>query len=226
MNTDELYEEFNLVFNNLGSNIAPGMDKYEIAVYLTKSQNIIEDTLYREFEHSEEARKKLSNMLVQVDLTASNNVNSHKLTADSTMFKLPEELKYIVNEKVKMKQSADKCIKGRFIEVQPCLHDEVDRIMKNPYRYNISRAIRLDTSVNGDKYSEIVSKDSNIDFYRVRYIKKCNPIILTDLTTGDFAGMNLSIDGQTAVSQASLDESLHRQIVEMAAKMAYNDYKS
>ena len=42
MNTDELYEEFNLIFNNLESNMAPGLDKYEISVYLTKSQNIIQ----------------------------------------------------------------------------------------------------------------------------------------------------------------------------------------
>lgn len=226
MNTDELYEEFNLVFNNLGSNIAPGLDKYEIGVYLTKSQDIVEDTLYREFEHSEEARKKLSNMIRQVDLTASTDVSSYKLTPDSTMFKLPQELKYIVNERIKMNQDANRCIRSRFVEIQPCLHDEVDRIMKNPYRYSIVKALRLDTSVNGEKYSEIISKDSNIDFYRVRYVKKCDPIILTDLTSGEFEGMNLSINGQTAVSQASLDESTHRQIVEMAARMAYADYKS
>ena len=226
MDVNELYQEFNLVFNNLGSNIAPGLDKYEISVYLTKSQDIVEDALYREFEHSEEARKKLSNMVVQVDRTASNDVSSHKLTSDSTMFKLPDDLRYIVNERIKMNQNADRCIRSKFVEIQPCLHDEVDRMMKNPYRYNMFKALRLDTSVNGEKYSEIVSKDSNIDFYRVRYIKKCNPIILTDLSSGEFEGMGLSINGQTAVSQASLDESLHRQIVEMAAKMAYADYKS
>lgn len=223
MDVNELYEEFNLSYNNLGSNKAPGLDKYEISVYLTKSQDIIEDNLYNEFEHSEEARKKLSNMLMTVDLTVSNIVNNYKLFQDTSMFELPEDLKYIINEKIKMGNNADKCIRNKFVDVQPCSHDEVDRIIRNPFRYNRNRALRLDTSVNGVKFSEIVSKDNNIDFYRIRYIKKCKPIILEDLTT---IGNNLSINGETAVSQASLEESLHRQIVELAAKMAYNDYKS
>ena len=223
MDVDELYEEFNLVYNNLGSNKAPGLDKYEISVYMTKSQDIIEDGLYREFEHSEEARKKLSNMLHTEILYPVQNVDNYKLFSDDTMFELPEDLKYIVNEKIKMSPTADYCVKNKFISVQPCLHDEVDRIKKNPYRFNAGRALRLDTSVNGVKYSEIVSMLSGIEYYQVRYIKKCKPIILVDLRT---IGDDLSIDDKKGVSQASLDESLHRQIVETAARMAYADYKS
>lgn len=223
MDVDELYEEFNLVYNNLGSNKAPGLDKYEISVYMTKSQDIIEDGLYREFEHSEEARKKLSNMLHTEILYPVQNVDNYKLFSDDTMFELPEDLKYIVNEKIKMSYTADYCVKNKFISVQPCLHDEVDRIKKNPYRFNAGRALRLDTSVNGVKYSEIVSMLSGIEYYQVRYIKKCKPIILVDLRT---IGDDLSIDDKKGVSQASLDESLHRQIVETAARMAYADYKS
>lgn len=223
MDVNELCEEFNLVYNNLGSNKAPGLDKYEISVYMTKSQDIIEDGLYREFEHSEEARKKLSNMLHTEILYPAQDVDNYKLFSDDTMFELPEDLKYIVNEKIKMSSTADYCVKNKFISVQPCLHDEVDRIKKNPYRFNTGRALRLDTSVNGVKYSEIVSMLSGVEYYQVRYIKKCKPIILVDLST---IGDNLSICGETNVSQASLDESLHRQIVEAAAKMAYADYKS
>lgn len=223
MDVNELCEEFNLVYNNLGSNKAPGLDKYEISVYMTKSQDIIEDGLYREFEHSEEARKKLSNMLHTEILYPAQDVDNYKLFSDDTMFELPEDLKYIVNEKIKMSSTADYCVKNKFISVQPCLHDEVDRIKKNPYRFNTGRALRLDTSVNGVKYSEIVSMLSGVEYYQVRYIKKCKPIILVDLST---IGDNLSICGETNVSQASLDESLHRQIVETAAKMAYADYKS
>lgn len=223
MNVNELCEEFNLVYNNLGSNKAPGLDKYEISVYMTKSQNIIEDGLYREFEQSEEARKKLSNMLHTEILYPQQNVDNYKLFVEDTMFMLPEDLKYIVNEKVKMNSTTNICVRNKFIDVQPCLHDEIDRIKKNPYRFNSARSLRLDTSVDGVKYAEIVSLFSGVEFYKIRYIKKCKPIILVDLRT---IGDGLSIDGKTEVSPASLDESLHRQIVETAAKLAYNDYKN
>ena len=48
MDTTEFYNEFNLVYNNLASNQAPGLDKYEISVYLTKAQNMLIDSLYKD----------------------------------------------------------------------------------------------------------------------------------------------------------------------------------
>lgn len=220
MNLDEFYNEFNLAYNNLSSNQAAGLNFYEISVYLTKGEYALVDALYKEFETSEEARRKLANMVVTQQLGKITNLsNTDFIFPDNTVaFNLPSNLRYIVNEKLKMSDSADRCIRGKLIDVTPASHDEVDRLIRNPFRFNNTRAFRLDTSKNNNPYVEIITKDKNVAYYQIRYIKTPPPIVLEDLGTD-------SIEGISTRSECVLHESLHRQIVEIAAKMAYQDYK-
>ena len=220
MNIDEFYNEFNLVYNNISSNQAPGLDKYEISVYLTKAQATLVDALYAEFEKSEEARRKLANLvetkkLSKISISIDNNIYPDY----TTNYAFPNDVRYIINEQVKMNSSADECIAGKYIKVQPIIHDEVDTIVQNPFRFNIRRALRLDTSSNGNPYIEILTKDKNIEYYQIRYVKNPDPIIL------DY--FNEKIDGINNITlTGSLPKETHRQIVEIAAKMAYADYKN
>ena len=120
MNIDEFYNEFNLVYNNISSNQAPGLDKYEISVYLTKAQATLVDALYAEFEKSEEARRKLANLvetkkLSKISISIDNNIYPDY----TTNYAFPNDVRYIVNEQVKMNSSADECIAGKYIKVQP-----------------------------------------------------------------------------------------------------------
>ena len=242
MNAAEFKTEFNLAYNNLASNQAPGLDEVEISIYLTKAQNILVDALYGEFEKSEEARRKLANLVVTDRLAKATleNPSSGDIT-DTTVIPVanilypeyttvytPEcDVRYIINEQVKMSSNADTCIKGRFLKVQPVLHDEIDTIINNPFKFNIRRALRLDTSYNNIPYIEILTKDNHIEYYQIRYIKTPKPIFIYDNTQYDD-----TIDCQTAPSTlvgykpASLPETTHRQIVEIAAKLAYADYKN
>lgn len=229
MDINEFYNEFNLVYNNISSNQAPGLDKYEISVYLTKAQTALVDALYAEFEKSEEARRKLATLVVTAKLSEVEISDDSKLycSDDSKVYintyQVPTNLRYIVNEQVKMKDDADKCIKRKFIKVQPVLLDELDTIIKNPFKFNIRRALRLDASYNNQAYIEIITKqqatDKNyIDYYKIRYVKNPDPIILDNFDE--------EIDGVNhTTSTGSLPKETHRQIVEIAAKMAYADYK-
>ena len=124
----------------------------------------------------------------------------------------------IINEQVKMSNKADRCIKEKHLRVQPVSHDEIDIIVKNPFRFNIGTALRLDTSYNNNNYIEILTKDKNIEYYQIRYLKDPDPIILDDFEE--------RIDGVNhTVMTGSLPKETHRQIVEMAARMAYADYR-
>ena len=224
MNYNEFYNEFNLAYNNLASNQAAGLDRYEISVYLTKAQEALVDALYGEFEKSEEARRKLADLIETKKLSklpkTTIPVDNNIYPDYTTNYAFPNDVRYIINEQVKMNSSANECIAGKYIKVQPCLHDEIDTIINNPYRFNIRRALRLDTAYNETPYIEILSKDTNIDYYQIRYVKQPNPIILETLTGDDY------INGQQAMSLGSLPDITHRQIVEIAAKLAYNDYKN
>ena len=220
MNIDEFYNEFNLVYNNISSNQAPGLDKYEISVYLTKAQAALVDALYAEFEKSEEARRKLANLVVTVKCAPISIPEAEIIyPAYTTTFKVNDNVRYIVNEQVKMSSNASMCIKEKYLKVQPIIHDEIDTIVQNPFRFNIRRALRLDTSRNGNPYIEILTKDKNIEYYQIRYVKNPDPIIL------DY--FNEKIDGINNITlTGSLPKETHRQIVEIAAKMAYADYKN
>ena len=227
MTANEFYNEFNLVYNNLASNQAPGLDKYEISVYLTKAQNTLVDALYREYEKSEEARRKLVTLVVTKKLTSVNDSSYQSLYPEYTkVFEGLDDVRYIVEEQVKMSKKADRCIRDSYLRIRPILHDELDVIVNNPYKFNIRRALRLDSSKDDVAYIEILSKDKdNIEYYQIRYIKNPKPILLDVFDE--------LIDGEQLTTTPSFDENIcqlpeivHRQIVEIAAKLAYQDYKS
>ena len=195
--------------------------------YLSTIQPIVVDSIYAEYEKSEEARRKLANLVVTAKLPVVTVANDSILYTDyTTVYQEPNDLRYIVNEQVKMNAKANVCVKNKIIDVQPVLHDELDDIIKNPYRFNYHRALRLDTS-NG---IEILTKDKQVDYYKIRYIKNPEPVILILDETGAEDSEIDEVDGipfkYANRSTGSLAPELHDRLAEVAAKLAYADYKN
>ena len=215
MDIQEFYNEFNLVYNNLASNQAPGLDKYEISVYLTKAEELYVDTLYAEFEKSEDARRKLTPIVVTAKLNPITIASDKIIYPDyTTTYEPLDNVRYIINEQVVLGNTNDRCTKNLRLKVQPILHDEIDSVISNPFKFNNRRALRLDT----DNYIEILTKAKPVSYYQIRYVKNPDPIILDDF--------NEEINGINHITlEGSLPKETHRKIVEIAAKMAYNDYK-
>lgn len=228
MNQNELFTEFNLYYNNLASNQAAGLDEVEISTYMTKAQNMIVDSIYAEYEKSEEARKKLTSLIKTAKLkpitVAADNLIYPKARCFSSSLDTTDtviSVRYVVNEQVKILNNIKSCVRGLQIDVQPVLHDEVDTIIKNPYRYNIRRALRLDA----DSHIEILYKEpNNIEYYQIRYVKNPDPIML--YTSSEYTD---TIEGFAPLTNdyrlPELPDFTHRQLVELAAKLAYQDYK-
>ena len=113
----------------------------------------------------------------------------------SFIFKLPENLMFVTYESATI---VNKDIKEAI--VYPVSQDELSKIINNPFRGpSKNRILRLD---NNSNTAELISNDNIID-YTVRYIRKPNPIILTDLED------DLSINGISEESKCELDSSLH-----------------
>ena len=221
MTCNEMLQEFNLAYNNISSNQAPGLLVYEISRYLTMAQEIIVHQLYSRYEQDELARKQLSELVTAIRITDPVAVpSSYKIHGASVTYQLPDDIMYIVHEELKMKSSANKCIKDKFIEVLPVTHDDFNSVYKNPYKFTLKRALRLDISYNNIKCSEIVSKDNHIEYYQLRYIRRPRPIILDNLGFGD------TINGQNTQSSCELNDLLSREIVNLGAKLAYQDFKA
>lgn len=212
MTNSEFSNEFDVLYQNIASNQAPGLDEYEKSVFLTMAQEQIVLELYQKLEQSEEARKYLSN-LIKTDNYApigeqdktliNNNFKSYKVEISNSIL-------FIIYEQCTLNDE-NNCINNKIVSVVPTIHDDLDKVLKNPFKSpNSRKVIRLDF----DNKIELISK-YNITNYKVRYLKKPNPIILVTLED------NLSINnGDTKVSNGETNPVLHERIVQRAVQLA------
>lgn len=218
MNVQELSNLFDTLLqpyitkDNFGKQNTLAFDEYEKSIFLTKAQEQIVLELYQELEQSEEVRKYLSN-LIKTDNYApvgkpdetliNNNFKSYKV-------EISNDILFMIYEQCTLSDE-NNCINNKIVSVVPTIHDDLDKVLKNPFKSpNSRKVIRLDF----DNKIELISK-YNITNYKVRYLKKPNPIILVALED------NLSINnGDTKVSNGETNPILHERIVQRAVQLA------
>ena len=187
-------------------------DEYEKSIFLTKAQEQIVLELYQELEQSEEVRKYLSNLIKtdnyvpigeQDETLINNSFKSYKV-------EISNDILFMIYEQCTLSDE-NNCINNKVVSVVPTIHDDLDKVLKNPFKSpNSRKVIRLDF----DNKIELISK-YNISNYKVRYLKKPNPIILVELED------NLSINnGDTKVSNGETNPILHERIVQRAVQLA------
>lgn len=218
MNVQELSNLFDTLLqpyitkDNFGKQNTLAFDEYEKSIFLTKAQEQIVLELYQELEQSEEVRKYLSNLIKtdnyapvgeQDETLINNNFKSYKV-------EISNDILFIIYEQCTLSDE-NNCINNKIVSVVPTIHDDLDKVLKNPFKSpNSRKVIRLDF----DNKIELISK-YNITNYKVRYLKKPNPIILVALEG------NLSINnGDTKVSNGETNPILHERIVQRAVQLA------
>ena len=216
MTNQEFSNEFDILYNNIASNQAPGLDEYEKSVFLTDAQESLvlemitgKNLTGDSFEKTEEIRQYLTNITKTAVLTKSEDTEIHKISSKSTLYNTPEDLWVTTYESVTFDDSKVGC-NPEYIAVFPVTQDEFTRIIKNPFRKaSKNRVLRLNIA---DKI-ELVS-EYNIKDYTIRYIKRLSPIILENLPEG------LSIKGQNTKTECELNPALHEAILERAVQLA------
>lgn len=218
MNVQELSNLFDTLLqpyitkDNFGKQNTLVFDEYEKSIFLTKAQEQIVLELYQELEQSEEVRKYLSNLIKtdnyapvgeQDETLINNNFKSYKVEINN-------DILFMIYEQCTLSYE-NNCINNKIVSVVPTIHDDLDKVLKNPFKSpNSRKVIRLDF----DNKIELISK-YNITNYKVRYLKKPNPIILVALEG------NLSINnGDTKVSNGETNPILHERIVQRAVQLA------
>ena len=218
MNVQEFSNSFDtllqpyIIKDNFGEQNNLAFDEYEKSIFLTKAQEQIVLELYQELEQSEEVRKYLSNLIrtdnyvpigEQDETLINNNFKSYKV-------EISNDILFMIYEQCTLSDE-NNCINNKIVSVVPTIHDDLDKVLKNPFKSpNSRKVIRLDF----DNKIELISK-YNITNYKVRYLKKPNPIILVALED------NLSINnGDTKVSNGETNPILHERIVQRAVQLA------
>lgn len=185
-------------------------DEYEKSIFLTKAQEQIVLELYQELEQSEENRKYLSNLIKTGNYVP---VGEHDDTLINNTFKsykveIEDSVLFMIYEQCTLNDD-NNCINGKIVSVIPTIHDDLDKVLKNPFKSpNNRKVIRLDF----DNKIELISK-YNISNYKVRYLKRPNPIILVKLE-------DLNIDKKQEVSNGETNPILHERIVQRAVQLA------
>lgn len=231
MNEKQMLAEFNLLWNNIMSNRAPGLNEYEISLFLTQAQDVIVNSICESFEQSESLISYLSPLVRQVTMEAlgdgdesgENAAERMHVVPGSMLFRLPDGLVLRTFESLQAKS-----VDGMFVnmEVVPVTQDALGRTMSDPFkRPNERRALRLAFDYNVDesagkysgRYSEIICApgiDAKDCKYTVRYITKPQPIILADLIAP------LAIDGRHETTPCCLNENIQRKIIAKAVEIA------
>ena len=218
------------------------LDEYEKSVLLTQAQDIVvksyfDGTLNQQrqgFDDSTRRQVDFSSLIKVATLTASED-NSSVFDDRGIIYDLPKregrsgaasaEVLFILNEKLTFTPTAKEKASKDFVIV-PINYKEYDREMSKPYAQPLKKqAWRLfQNSATGFdlkteliprwNYKEAKDKEEGTFVYKIRYIKRPQPIILENLPN------ELNIDGESEESPCELNPILHSDILNKAVELA------
>lgn len=223
MTAQEFNDQFDVLYNNITSNQAPGLDEYEKSVFLTKAQDeIIKNYFLRQsnpkqagFDNNQKRQIDFSNLLVNEVLTTNTKKFVSQTNAVSVNLNdLVGDLLLIINERIDVIRNT----KNISLVIKSISFDEYDRLMQKPFKYpTYNQAWRL--MVN-NKISDIIIGPSDTvtaNNYHIRYIRKPKPIIVDLLADVTIDGYSAPIDVD---NPCELDEILHQEILQRAVELA------
>lgn len=208
MNNIEFSNQFDILYNNITSNQAPGLNEYEKSVFLTKAQDEVLKNYFNPksnpkqegYDDSIKRQADFSGLMREGEGIIENSPAS-QFDPRSIVYKVPTDVYLIINEQILLKENDE--TKG-IRQILPINYEEYRRLMSKPYKEPLKyQAWRLFTSTesdsfNGQRVAEVIitstDKRSSYDKdYKIRYIKFPKPIILADFS--DAFGESLSING-------------------------------
>ena len=234
MTIQELSNEFDVLYNNIMSNVAPGLDEYEKSVFLTKAQlEIIRNYFNPEsnknkqgFDDSPKRQIDFSSIIKTTTPSTYTGIYT-KFDDKSKVYYLPSDLLYIINESATVTLNNV----SKNISIIPLTFSQYLQQINKPYKYPLkNQGWRLILNAqNGPILGQrgtianvaevIINPNYILSQYKIRYIFKPNPIILTDLMSS-----GLSIEGMTMPSECQLDSSIHQEILQRAVELAKSAY--
>ena len=224
MTCEEFSLEFDLLYNNIMSNKAPGLSEYEKSLFLTQAQESIVLDIYSgkygdSFERTEETTSYLNQLLKQRTYDSGEFTEGNKLATRSVFITLPEDIWFKTGEIAYIIDDFYKCnVDGlREVMVFPVTQDTLVRTKRSPFRGpNERRILRLDS---GKNQVELIS-NYEIHSYTVRYLSRPEPIILKELPQG------LTIGGKSSPQTCLLNTAIHKAILSKAVLIAKSSWES
>ncbi len=240
MTNSELSNEFDVLYNNITSNQAPGLDEYEKSVFLTRGQDDVLKAYFNPRTNKPQQGYDGSEIR-QIDFSMVTVVKDYADTdlspaifdprANSKSVTLATDILMLINEQLSVTRDG----KTEYLQVVPVMYNEYRRLMSKPYKRPLKfQAWRLlNTSDGSNKTDLIIGPNDTISEYSIRYVKRPRPIILSPLD-------GLSLDGYVGAKadgtptkipneavkgiECELDPILHHEILQRAVELAKAAY--
>ena len=208
--SNEWSVNFDILYNNISSNQAPGLTEYEKSVFLTQAQEAVILDLYKgtsgdAFETTEEVTRYLSS-LVKINYPEDDDVKVLQSTKEGMnmyAYVLPDDVWFVTY------QSGSIAIgdNTRDVIVVPSRQDSLFKDLNNPFKGPNKNKV-LATSEEG---SIILYSKYPINTFYIKYLKRPNPIVLekSELEISDVSDFKVEIP-----------ESLHNQVLYKAVQLA------
>lgn len=220
----EFLVQFNVLYNNITSNQAPGLNAYEISLFLTKAENEILKNYFNPAGNKYQAGYD-GNQKRQIDFTQITEVRRitqfndpvYDTRSNVKSVILPHNIWMIVNEKVRVSRK-DKDVE---LAISPISFAEYDRLMGKSYKWPLkNQAWRLITSRRADI---IPGPNDTLEEYVVKFVRKPLPIIVGPLEGLTIEGCCYTGDGTEGAVEmegCELNEILHEEILQRAVELA------
>lgn len=139
MTNQEFSNEFDVLYNNIMSNQAPGLDEYEKSVFLTKAQDEIvknyfnpKGNKYQEGFDGSEKRQIDFSMLIVTEAVHEATVSPTPLfpLQHTKLFSIPDRILMFINESLAVERDGV----PTYLTVVPLDYKEYNRLMSKPYK--------------------------------------------------------------------------------------------
>ena len=230
MTNQEFSNVFDVLYNNIMSNQAPGLDEYEKSVFLTKAQDEIvknyfnpKGNKYQEGFDGNEKRQIDFSMIMRSNKVSSGftdgvfDSRGEVVTIDPDVMMILNE--YVTVTRAKSVGDTNSTSDTVRLTIVPISYTEYSRLLSKPYKRPLKwQAWRLLTNDGTIKKAEIiVGPNDTLTAYYIRYIKRPQAIILSDLE-------GVTLDNKTTAQECELDPILHQEILQRAVELAKAAY--
>ena len=227
MTNSEFSNEFDILYNNIMSNQAPGLNEYEKSVFLTKAQDEIVKAYFSPnkamegFDGSEKRQIDFSSIIKVKRYTSLNSSEDSNTAFDKRSYNTTltdvNDLLMIINETLEVTRGTgnDNTIT---LTVIPISYTEYNRLMSKPFKRPLkNQAWRLLVNNTSNTVELIAGNGDTPTSYTIRYIKRPRAIVLTALE-------GVTLDGQEESQTCELDPILHHEILQRAVELAKAAY--
>lgn len=225
MEISQMAVAFDIYYNNITSNQAPGLNCYEKSLFLTRAEHEIVKNYFttgskgnstgQGFDNSAKRQMDFSTLTKVAEGTLQKNSDFIRLDPRSYVFLLPSDVFVITNETLRTKSD-------KLLQVIPLQHGEytqqMSKTFKRPLKHQAWRLVNsgVTDGLSTNVYVELVTNEGDCPCsYIIRYVRMPRPIIIEDLPE------DLAIYGEYRVSdKCEVDPNLHEDIVQRAVELA------